>query len=75
MWLGGISCQSVWGVIFQWGSTLKVSIELPATSRHRRDMTEKGWKPKSNKKDWNWEYDWNTGKTKMEVFQEKEERQ
>ena len=24
MWLGGISCQSVWGVIFQWGSTLKV---------------------------------------------------
>ena len=41
MWLGGISCQSVWGVIFQWGSTLKVSIELPATSRHRRDMTEK----------------------------------
>ena len=41
MWLSGISCQSVWGVIFQWGSTLKVSIELPATSRHRRDMTER----------------------------------
>ena len=35
MWLGGISCQSVWGVIFQWGSTQKVSTELPATSRHR----------------------------------------
>ena len=44
MSLGGISCQSVWGMIFQWGSTLKVSIELPATSRHRRDMTERGWK-------------------------------
>ena len=41
MWLGGISCQSVWGMIFQWGSTLKVSIELPVTSRHRRDMTER----------------------------------
>ena len=40
MWLSGISCQSDWGVIFQWGSTLKESIELPATSRHRRDMTE-----------------------------------
>ena len=43
MWLGGISCQSVLGMILQWGSTLKVSIELPATSRHhrRRDMTER----------------------------------
>ena len=41
MWLSGISCQSVLAVIFQWGSTLKVSIELPATSRHRRDMTER----------------------------------
>ena len=41
MWLGGISCQSVWGMIVQWGSTLKVSIELPATSRHGRDMTER----------------------------------
>ena len=28
-------------MIFQWGSTLKVSIELPVTSRHRRDMTER----------------------------------
>ena len=41
MWLGGISCRSVWGVIFQWGSTLKLSIELPATCRHRRDITER----------------------------------
>ena len=41
MWLGGISCQSVWGMIFQWGSTLKVSIELHVTSRHYRDMTER----------------------------------
>ena len=41
MWLGGISCQSVWGMIFQWSSSLKVTIELPATSRHRRDMTER----------------------------------
>ena len=41
MWLGGISCQSVLGMIFQWGSTLKVSIELPVTSRHRRDKTER----------------------------------
>ena len=40
MWLGGITCQRVWGVIFQWSSTLKVTIELPATSRHRRDITE-----------------------------------
>ena len=32
------------GMIFQWGSTLKVSIELPVTSRHRRDMTEDCWK-------------------------------
>ena len=44
MWLGGISCQSVCCMIFQWGSTLKVSIELPATSRLRRNMTERGWK-------------------------------
>ena len=40
MWLCGILCQSVWGMIFQWGSTLKVSIELSATSRHCRNMTE-----------------------------------
>ena len=32
---------SVWDMILQWGSTLKVSIELPAATRHRRDMTEK----------------------------------
>ena len=41
MWLGGISCQSVWGMIFQWVSTLKVSIELLAIFRHHRDMTER----------------------------------
>ena len=33
--------SSVWGIILQWGSTIKVSIELPVATRHRRDMTEK----------------------------------
>ena len=33
--------SSVWDMILQWGSTIKVSIELPATTRHRRNMTEK----------------------------------
>ena len=33
--------SSVWGMIRQWGSTIKVSIELPVATRHRRDMTEK----------------------------------
>ena len=28
-------------MIFQWGSALKVSIELPATSRHGHNMTER----------------------------------
>ena len=32
--------SSVWDIL-QWGSTIKVSIELPVASRHRRDMTEK----------------------------------
>ena len=32
--------SSVWGMILQWGSIIKSSIELPVT-RHRRDMTEK----------------------------------
>ena len=32
---------SVWGMILQWGSTIKMSIELPAATRRRRDMTEK----------------------------------
>ena len=32
---------SVWGMILLWGSTIKVSIELPVATRHRRDMTEK----------------------------------
>ena len=31
----------VWDMILQWGSTIKVSIELPVTTRHCRDMTEK----------------------------------
>ena len=34
----GTSC---WNMILQWGSTLKVSLELPVATRHRRDMTEK----------------------------------
>ena len=33
--------SSVWGMIIQWGSTIKVSMDLPVTTRHRRDMTEK----------------------------------
>ena len=32
---------SVWDMILQWGSTLKVSIELPVATRHCHDMTEK----------------------------------
>ena len=31
----------VWVMILQWGSTIKVSIELPFETRRRRDMTEK----------------------------------
>ena len=39
MWLGGIyQVSGAW--YFRWGSTLKVSIEFPATSRHRRNRTE-----------------------------------
>ena len=33
--------SSVWDMILQWGSTIKVSIELPVATRHRSDMTEK----------------------------------
>ena len=33
--------SSAWGMILQWGSTIKVSIELLVATRHRRDMTEK----------------------------------
>ena len=33
--------SSVWGMILQWGSTIKVSIEFPVATGHRRDMTEK----------------------------------
>ena len=32
---------SVWGMILQWGSTIKVNTELPAATRHHWDMTEK----------------------------------
>ena len=32
---------SVWDMILQWGSTIKVSVELPAATSHRHDMTEK----------------------------------
>ena len=33
--------SSVREMILQWGSTIKVSIELPVATRHCRDMTEK----------------------------------
>ena len=33
--------SGVWGMILQWGSTIKVSTELPVETRHGRDMTEK----------------------------------
>ena len=33
--------SSVWGMILQCRNTIKVSIELPVTTRHRRDITEK----------------------------------
>ena len=33
--------SSVWGKVLQWGSTIKVGIELPVATRHSRDMTEK----------------------------------
>ena len=36
MWLDVGSCQ-----VLQWGSSIKVIIELPVATRHRRDMTEK----------------------------------
>ena len=32
--------SSAWDMILQWRSTIKVSIELPVATRHRRDMTE-----------------------------------
>ena len=47
MWLGRMTCQNVWGVIFQWGSTLKVSIELPAKSRHVAIWLKDCWKRRS----------------------------
>ena len=33
--------SSVWGMKLQWGSTIKVSIELPVATRSLRDMAEK----------------------------------
>ena len=33
--------SSVWGMILQWGRTIKVTTELPVATRHYRDMTEK----------------------------------
>ena len=33
--------SSVGGMILQRGSTVKLSIEVPASTRHRRDITEK----------------------------------
>ena len=33
--------SSLWGMILQRRSTIKVSIKLPVATRHRRDMTEK----------------------------------
>ena len=32
---------SVWSMILKWRNTIKMSIELPVTTRHRRDMKEK----------------------------------
>ena len=32
--------RRVWGMLLQWRSTIKVSTELPVTTRHPRDMTE-----------------------------------
>ena len=39
--------SSVWGMILQWGSTIKVSIELPVATRHCRDwkIVESSVKP------------------------------
>ena len=33
--------SGIWGMILQSGSNIKVSNELPVTTRHHRDMTEK----------------------------------
>ena len=38
----------VWGMMLQWGSTMKVSIELPIATRNRHDMAEKLLKVTSN---------------------------
>ena len=39
MWLRGGIMSSVWGMILQWVNTIKVSIEIPFATRHRRT----GW--------------------------------
>ena len=52
--------SSVWGMILQWGSTIKVSIELPVASRHCHDMTEKLLKAtiNRNKQEEEMEFQW-----------------
>ena len=42
--------SSVWGMIFQRGSTIKVSIELPVANRHRHDVTKQLLKATLNQK-------------------------
>ena len=52
-WLGGIAGQSVWGVIFQWGSTLKsehwAPCHIQTPSRYDWKIVESDVKPISNK--------------------------
>ena len=50
-------------MIFQCGSTLKVSIELPATSRHRRDMTERLLKATLSPNQTNKRFSWKNKKS------------
>ena len=40
MWLGGISCFVSWGDHFS-EAAVNMSLELPATSKHRHNMTER----------------------------------
>ena len=46
---------SVWDMILQWGSTVKVSIEIPVATRHRRDITEKLLKATLNLNTYIWQ--------------------
>ena len=41
--------SSVLGMILQWGSTIKVSVELPVTTRYHHDLSEKLLKATLNK--------------------------